>query len=77
MGFITLIGYVPTDSSKINGFIEEVILIKVTGNKARVVGNKVVQDITYRQGTQQTKVTVERNSSGGNPRVTGMEKKSK
>jgi hypothetical protein len=55
--------------------------MKVTGNKARVAdgGKKIVQDITYsgNNGRQQTKVEITRDGRGGNPHITGIEKKSK
>jgi hypothetical protein len=51
--------------------------MRITDNKAKTVGNKIVQDITYTQGTRQSKVTVERNSNGGNPKITDIEKKIK
>lgn len=53
--------------------------MKITDNKARITNNgkKVVQDVTYSNGKNQTRVTVEYNGSGKNPKITGIEKQSK
>jgi hypothetical protein len=53
----------------------------MVSNKAKMQdgGKKIVQDVIYsgNNGRQQTKVEITRDGRGGNPHVTGIEKKSK
>jgi hypothetical protein len=55
--------------------------MKIIGNKAKIEdgGKKIVQDVTYsgNNGKQETKVEITRDGRGGNPHITGVEKKSK
>jgi hypothetical protein len=53
--------------------------MRVIDNKSRVTGNgkSITQQVTYSNGRNETKVTVQRDRQGGSPRVTGIEKKIK
>jgi hypothetical protein len=61
------------------GINRGIFIMKTTGNSAKITngGRNITQKTTYETPRNKTEVTIHRDRNGGNPRITGINEKTK